>query len=324
MVVRLIAIAAALLATLLAPAAAPASGADPLATGEHQVVADGVRLWYRVAGRGRGAPVLFLHGGPGQGSQSFATIAGPELERSHRMIYLDQRGSGRSERPWDRAYSLALLVEDVEALRRTLRVPKFSLIGHSVGSIVAMEYGARYPDRVDRIVLAAAGPDLPAAFNLMCDRVASADPGAYARAVAARSAGSNRKCNMWGDGVFTGAGMQRFVNGNMFPRRETQALVEAADRANGLRNTGELSRAMIEQGLLDYRFAHPERLLMPVLVIAGTRDFQAAIEPQQALVALLPHGRLLAYGGAGHFMWAEDPVRFARDVGAFLAGMKRR
>lgn len=289
-----------------------------LAPGSHQLVVNDVRLFYRVAGRRGGTPVVFLHGGPGQGSQSFATLAGPPLERDLRMVYLDQRGSGRSERPWNRAYSLDLLVEDLEALRRAWGVPRITLIGHSVGSIIAMEYAARYPDRVTRMVLAAAGPDLPDAFNRMCERVARSDPVAYQRAVAAREPGSDRHCNMWGQGVFEPGGMQRFVNSNMFPRPATERLINEADRANGLRNTGELSTALIAQGILEYRFTRPERLTMPVLVIAGRRDFQAAIEPQRDFVARLRNGRMIEWDEGGHFMFAEDPGRFAREVTEFL------
>jgi proline iminopeptidase len=234
------------------------------------------------------------------------------------MIYLDQRGAGRSERPWNDAYSLSLLVEDIEALRRRLGVDRLNLIGHSFGTIIAMEYGARYPKHVERMVLAASGPDLPDAFNRMCDRVARTDPAAYARAVAAVEPGSQRRCNMWGDGVFKAGGMQRFVNGNMFPKSETEALINQADRANGLRNRGELSNALIRQGVLDYRFTQTSALRMPVLVIAGERDLQAGIEPQREFVAKVPSARMLAYDQGGHFMWAEEPERFARDVISFL------
>src|SRR5438309_471945 len=67
-----------------------------LQTGEHEVVLNGVRLWYRIAGTptSNTQPVLFLHGGPGYNSYSFAQIEGPLVEKSLRMIYLDQRGSG--------------------------------------------------------------------------------------------------------------------------------------------------------------------------------------------------------------------------------------
>lgn len=301
--------------------AAPAvSEQAALRAGEHNVVVNDVRLWYRVAGRSSGVPVVFLHGGPGQGSQSFATIAGPALERELRMVYLDQRGSGRSERPWRRVYSIDLLVDDLEALRRAWGVEKIALVGHSVGTIVAMEYGTKYPERVDRMVLAAAGPDLLEAFNLMCDRVSKSDPAAFERARVALAPESGRRCNMWGKDVFGPGGMQRFVNGNMFPKPDTEALINAADRANGLRNTGELSDSLIAQGILEYRFTWPERLTMPVLVIAGARDLQAAIEPQRTLVARLPNGRMLEWADGGHFMFAEDPDRFARAVGSFLKG----
>jgi proline iminopeptidase len=59
-------------------------------------------------------------------------------------------------------------------------------------------------------------------------------------------------------------------------------------------------------------------VVAPTLVIAGGKDFQAGIEPQRELVARLKRGRLIEYRGNGHFMFVEDPRRFARDVTAFL------
>jgi proline iminopeptidase len=307
-------------------AAVPDAVSPDLRLGPHNAVVNGVRLWYCVAGSATSMapPVVFLHGGPGEGSQSFATLAGPALERSLRMVYLDQRGSGRSERPWNKAYSVALLVDDLEKLRRVWGVPRIALIGHSVGTIVAMEYGAKYPEHVYAMVLSAAGPDLPATFNIQCDRLAQANPGVYARAAAAAVAGSGLKCNVYADHVFEGDALQAFVNGNMFPDPGTERLINRADNAGGLRNTGELSNALINAGILSYRFREPGRLTMPVLVIAGREDHQANIEPQRTFAATLPNGRFLEYPGAGHFMWAEQPQRFASDVIAFLRAGNRR
>ncbi len=303
----------------------PDAVSPDLRPGPHTAVVNGVRLWYCVAGSSATAapPVVFLHGGPGEGSQSFATLAGPALERSLRMVYLDQRGSGRSERPWNRAYSLALLVDDLERLRRGWGVPRIALIGHSVGSIVAMEYGAKYPEHVSGMVLAAAGPDIPATFNIQCDRLAQANPAVYARALAAAVAGSDLKCNVYADHVFEDGGLQAFVNGNMFPDPATERLVNRADNAAGLRNTGELSTALIKAGLLGYRFRDAQRLVMPVLVVAGREDHQANVEPQRAFAATLPNGRIVEYPDGGHFMWAEQPGRFASDVIAFLSAARR-
>src|SRR3989454_1681595 len=136
-----------------------------LRDGPHQVVINNVRLWYRVSGRPAAGvpPVVFLHGGPGQGSYHFAALVGPYLERSLRMVYLDQRGSGKSERPWTGEYSMATLVEDIEGLRRELGVPQIALIGHSFGGTLALEYAATYPAHVARVGIVAGGGGSPGA-----------------------------------------------------------------------------------------------------------------------------------------------------------------
>ncbi|MBA4804108.1 MAG: alpha/beta hydrolase [Brevundimonas sp.] len=301
-------------ALFVAPVAARAPTDPSLRPGEHEVVVNGVRLWYRVAGQTGGAPVVFLHGGPGQGSQAFARFAGPALERRLRMVYLDQRGGGRSERPWNEAYSLDLLVEDLEQLRRRWGVERLSLIGHSFGTIVALEYAAAHPERVERLVLAAAAPDLPAAMDVQCQRLERLDPDTWRRAAAARPEGSRARCNPF-------VADRAFIDAAMFPDPAIREAVEAADAADGLRNTGEIGRVLFGAGgLTEYRFDRVDRLTMPVLVIAGGADFQTVVEPQRALVRAAPDARIIEYAGRGHFMFVEEPERFAADVAAFLGG----
>ena len=306
---------AAVLVTIQAAAQAAAPAPAALATGAHTFEAGGVRLWYRVAGPASGEPVVFLHGGPGEGSQTFAKFAGPALEGRLRMVYLDQRGSGRSARPKDAAaYSIDRLVEDVEALRRELGVERISLIGHSFGTVLALEYAARYPGRVSRVVLAAAVPDIPALLRIQCERLERTDPAAYRRAAAA--AGGHSGCNPFA--AFDGEAQKKFVEANMFPDPATARLVDETDQADGLGNTGELSRAVFDSGFTSYRFPKAGAVSAPVLVVAGEADRQAVVEPQRALVTALPQGRLVVLPGRGHFMFVEDPDGFARLVIPFL------
>ena len=311
-----------LIATLLGALfalAAPAQAQEaPLAPGAHRMTVDGVGLWYRVAGKADGTPLVFLHGGPGEGSQAFQAIGGPALEKSQRLVYLDQRGAGRSDRPKDaKYYTIPILVEDVEALRRHLGVEKIALLGHSFGTILALEYAARYPEHVAAVVLAAAVPDFPAAIALHCDRLEKADPAAFARAQIGRGPTAYPRCDPFS--AYEGAGMKAYVYRNMFPDPATGELVDRLDAAEGLANTGEMGGALFAQGLVNYRFTAPARITAPVLIVAGGKDYQAVIEPQRALAAALPHGRLLEYPDNGHFMFVEDPTRFARDVSGFLA-----
>lgn len=303
-------------------AAAPAVEAvlDPdLRAGVHEVVVNGVRLWYRVAGAADGPTVVFLHGGPGANSQRFASLVGDRLECAVRMVYLDQRGSGRSERPWTDAYSVELLVDDVEGLRQTLGVEQIALIGHSFGTLVALEYAAAHPDHVARVVLAASIPDIAAASRSMCARLAETDPEAHARAVAA--AEGDEVCNVFA--ALSGPEREAFFVANMFPDPALNARIDSIDAAHGLRNTGELSRALFQSGLFDdYRFTAYDRLTMPVLVVNGEYDYQVGREGPEELVRRLPDARLSVYEGGGHFMYAEDPERFAREVAVFLTGAR--
>jgi proline iminopeptidase len=288
-----------------------------LGIGSHEFYVGKVRLWYRVAGRKKGVPVVFLHGGPGEGSQAFQAVGGPKLEKTQRLVYFDQRGAGRSDRPKDTAsYSLNILVEDIERLRLQLGVPKIVLLGHSFGTQLSLEYAAKYPQNTAAVVLAAAMPHLARSLDIQCERLEQQDPPAYARAADGVPLGTVPRCNSMR--AYTGAAAQAFALRNLFPDPVIGEKVEALDNANGLRNSGEAAGALFQQGLLTYQFKEAAKVLAPVLVIAGGMDYQAAIEPQRDLVNALRRGRLLVYPSMGHFMFVEDPNLFARDVTAFL------
>jgi proline iminopeptidase len=304
-----------------APPASQASAA-PLAQGAHEFDAAGVRLWYRVAGRRGGVPLVFLHGGPGEGSQAFQAVGGPELERTQLLVYFDQRGSGRSARPADLAYySLDILIEDVERLRLQLGVERIALLGHSFGATLALEYAARYPQHVSALVLAGAAPNLLQSLDLQCARLARDDPAAYARATEGLRAGAFPRCNTMR--AYAGDEARAFTRRNLFPDPAVAQRIAALDAAAGADGANPAAQALFAQGLLQYRFVRAAQVQAPVLMIAGGRDYQAAIEPQRALAQALPHARLLEYPASGHFMFAEDPARFARDATDFLRVPRR-
>ena len=297
-------------------------GDTGLRTGEHQVVIDGVRFWYRVAGRATAGvpPLLILHGGPGYNSHSFSVFAGPALEKSLRVVYYDQRGSGRSERPWSGEYSIARLVEDVEGLRRALGVPQVALLGHSFGGTLALEYAAKYPPRVSRMVLVGAASDIPAACRARVEYLAShyATALAQARADTAGRRGQPREDCDLAFNTIRGSDRERVNDEVMFPDMAAGRRQAEVDSASGLRNTGELSNALFNSGLTSYRFGAPGKVRMPVLILAGAHDFAIGLAPQRALAQALPSARIVEYDRAGHFLYLDEPARFTRDVVGFL------
>jgi proline iminopeptidase len=312
-----------LLATVLAAVLMPAATANAvnaaMQPGEHQAVVNDVRLWYKVAGQAGGAPLLFLHGGPGYNSYSFEAQAGKALESRLQMIYLDQRGSGRSERPWTGAYSIPAMVEDIEALRKQLGVDKLALMGHSFGGALALEYAAAYPRHVAKVVLVSAASSIPDACAARVAFLAQRYPAdlAKARAAAAERKETPDDCfyafNSAPDDI-----RDRVNDETMFPDMTLVQAQKAVDAKSGLRNTGELGGALWNNGFLSYRFTRFERLTMPVLVVAGTEDFAIGLPAQRALASRLPKAQVLEYAGAGHFPYLDAPQRFTDDVVRFL------
>ena len=303
--------------------------ASAAAQPSHNVVLNGVRFWYRVAGSTKpGAPtVVYLHGGPGYNSYSFSVLIGPRLERSLRMVYFDERGSGRSERPWTGHYQLDTMVADVEALRRTLGLSTIALIGHSFGGTLALEYAARYPEHVSRMVLVSAFSDHAQTCRERRERATAAYPDAFARVAAdtITSNGTRRgDCEM----EFLALSQQQFDvlnNAAQFVDSTYRLRQDSIDAASGLSNTGEVGHALAAAGLYDtYQFRAYDRLTMPILVAAGRHDGAVGLTAQEALAHALPNARLVIYERSAHFPYVEEPERFAGDVTAFLTAPAKR
>ncbi len=112
---------------------------------------DSVHLYVKV--KGQGTPCLFIHGGPGSGSYWFEKFMGDSLEQHFQMIYLDQRGVGRSSSPEDGNYSLGRIVQDFEEIKTELGIKEWIIMGHSFAGIMQMDYALRYPQSIKGIIM---------------------------------------------------------------------------------------------------------------------------------------------------------------------------
>lgn len=112
---------------------------------------DGVDLYVKVAGEG--TPCLYLHGGPGSGSYWAEKFAGDILGKHLQMIYLDQRGVGRSGSPASGDFSTDRMMKDFEEVRSALKIDKWLTMGHSFGGILQMQYSQRYPQSIQGMLM---------------------------------------------------------------------------------------------------------------------------------------------------------------------------
>ncbi|HVZ31669.1 MAG TPA: prolyl aminopeptidase, partial [Polyangiaceae bacterium] len=115
-------------------------------------VSGGHELYYEESGNPKGKPVVFLHGGPGGGTE-------PKHRRffdpaRYRIVLFDQRGCGQST-PFASLENNTTwhLVEDMETLRRQLGIERWQIFGGSWGSTLALAYAETYPERVSELVL---------------------------------------------------------------------------------------------------------------------------------------------------------------------------
>jgi proline iminopeptidase len=107
------------------------------------VTSDSVKLYVHV--KGSGPACIYLHGGPGSGSYWLEKFTGDFLEQKFQMIYLDQRGVGRSSSPADNNYSLERMIMDFEEVRESLGIQSWLTLGHSFGGILQMAYANGHP-----------------------------------------------------------------------------------------------------------------------------------------------------------------------------------
>ncbi len=124
---------------------------SPIKIEEGFVNAHGVLIYYTAFGEGK--PLLILHGGPGASHDYFLPYLLP-LARENRLIFIDERGSGRSQKLEDpSAYTVENMIEDVEVVRQVLELGKISLLGHSCGGVLAQAYALKYPENLSSLIL---------------------------------------------------------------------------------------------------------------------------------------------------------------------------
>jgi proline iminopeptidase len=276
----------------------------------------GVRIYYRTLGSG--VPLLLLHGGPGADHSDFLPALEPLALRC-RLVLIDERGSGRSERLQDtKGYTLERMVEDVEHVRKHLRLPQLVVLGHSFGGILAQAYAARHPKRLVGLVLAGTASTarsvnadfrklrerLPKSLRSQLERCEKAGifqaDGSYEPNYAAASA---RAITPY---MYAKRPPARFKHA---PPLGMEVLREMWVRRSDFRIDGNLKRFDFTGALA--------RVTAPSLVVIGDRDL---VSPATAEIsrAALRRATLVVMAECAHMMFIDQTNRFNRLLDEFL------
>lgn len=117
---------------------------------------DSSKTYYKIFGKGE--PLLIINGGPGMNSNGFEGMAKILAETQQTIIY-DQRGTGKSKLAElnSKTISMKIMADDIESLRKHLKIKKWNLLGHSFGGMLASYYATVYPNSINKLVLSSSG-----------------------------------------------------------------------------------------------------------------------------------------------------------------------
>ncbi len=284
----------------------------------------GVHLFYRTMGRGE--PILFLHGGPALPHGYFLPWVEP-LAREHRLIFFDQRGVGRSGKPKDVDYRVAVCARDVEELRRVLHLGQVHLFGFSWGGALALEFAIRYPNSLRSLTVAEGFANTEKLNERLLGWLADAP--ANLRSVVER-------CERVGLFAPSGGYVPEYdaAVAEIYPRNPEHPpdWTPPPSYVEAVKNLAwDVYRVMWGQDG-EFRItgtlagwdalSRMPRLKVPVLFLVSRYGMWTPREAS-ALAKQLPRARTEVFEHSGHLMFADEPGRFIDVMEAFLKGARR-
>ena len=273
-------------------------------------VVHGHRLSYLRAGDG--PPLLLLHG-IANNCETWADVI-PRLAETHTVVAPDLLGHGESDKPRG-DYSIAAYANGLRDLMTVLDIERATVVGHSLGGGIALQFAYQFPERCERLALVGSGglgPELSAGLR------AATLPGAELVLGALTGASGPLRFGL--------QGLSRV--GKVTRLQRLHDMAEAGDALLGLKDV-EARRAFLRtlRGVADARgqsVSALDRLYLanavPMLVVWGSHDPIVPALHAETVRELVPTARVEVFAGAGHWPHLDDPQRFCDVLLEFVAG----
>jgi proline iminopeptidase len=265
-------------------------------------LSDGCRL--RVEEVGSGLPVIVLHGGPGLDHGMFRPYL-DELGDEFRLLYVDERGQGRSERVDPATLSLDVFARDVDLLAEALELDRFALLGHSFGAIIATKHAIEH-GTAEAYVISGGGDS---SENLLADVHTALDALGDEGAAIVESWEREKTAQ-------TDAEVRQLLHDQMpfhfhgpIPEGYHDDFVPSPEVLRHFANAG--------YGDFDYRPALG-RVRKPTLVVVGEHDRTTTPRAARVLHEGIEGSEFAVIPGVGHMSFVEDPAAYLGAVRPFL------
>ena len=261
---------------------------------------------------GKGKTLVVVHGGPGL-NHSYFMPHFEQLAKDFRIVFYDQRASGKSSTPSPDSISLSFFANDIEAIRKHLGLEKIYLLAHSWGAIPAMEYAKNYRQQTGGIIFCNAVP-----LNKQFDREMREN-----QLKKMSGLDSTDRSIIMGSPNFKAGKASAYRKlllltfRNSFARESNYELLNLEIPANYKTASAALYTGLgKELGSYDY-YEDLKLLPFPVLVLHGSED-AIPLKADQMIQERASRATLHEFRKSGHFIFIEENKKFSNEVGRFL------
>ena len=277
---------------------------------------NGVDLFFDVLGSGWQVtdtelvekPVVFVHhGGPGNDHSYFRPWIDP-LSEVAQLVFIDQRGSGRSGRAPEETYTIEQNADDAEELRKYLGLEKIVFLGHSYGGMVAQVFATRHLSSLSKLILSNTTPSSQfwEEAQAIADKVATPEQLAVVNDLFDGTISSQEEFDAWW------ATCQP-----MYYHRPDQASIDSL----GARQKGsfEVASYMMANAIPSYDVRERlAELAVPTLVMGASYDWVTPPTQSEQIVAALPSAEYVLFEDSGHMPFIEENELYLSTVEKFL------
>jgi proline iminopeptidase len=290
-----------------------------LTDGEFIVRFNGLDHWIKIEGSGNGTtPLVVIHGGPGGNHYVFERAAGPLLAQTRTLVYYEQRGCGRSEKPEaEDDYTIPVLIDDFKELKKWLGTGNLDLLGYSFGAELALEISNAFPEEVNRIILSA-----PSLMNTDIQKMVQitgflsvADLSLYKKISDLQQEGlslAETYDRVWG------LADRDTVDALLFENREAAVENRKLWEESNLINTGLMMNTLMNNPMEIPLISRLAEIKNPALILTGVFDRNTGIPISKLIHKNLENSRIVLFEKSAHFPDLEETEKFLKIISDFL------
>ncbi len=265
-----------------------------------------------VVERGSGHPIIVLHGGPGLDHHEFADYLDP-LTDGFRLLLVDQRANGRSEKAPEDTWTLERMAQDVIMLARALDLDRYAVLGHSYGAFVALQNAVDYPGMAAQTIVSGGIPSMKY-LQAVETNLNAFEPIELREQVISSWA---REPSVQTPQEFAQLMVDQFPFHFADPR--DPRIADYLERTKDTVYAPDVLRVFSANGYggieVEDRLGE---ITQPVLVTTGRHDRTCTVDAAEAIAAGVRNAELEIFEQSGHMTFVEEQDRYLEVVRSFL------